>query len=125
MFTAWAYVHLVSHSDTVKIAHPAMLKAIAASKKKNDRVVARKISDLLRCNLFPECNMATREIRYRRRVLWYRNFLVRQSVQMKNRVSSMLMETGIFNKKQMVKNVTFVSCLKRKEAPCPNPCQTC
>ena len=54
MFTAWVYDHLVSHSGTVKIAHPAMLKAITASKKKNDRVDAQKISDLLRCNFFPD-----------------------------------------------------------------------
>jgi hypothetical protein len=32
-----------------------MLKAITASKKKNDKVDARTIADLLRCNLLPEC----------------------------------------------------------------------
>ena len=44
--------------------------------------------------------LASREIRDRRRVLRYRNLLVRQSVQMKNRVGSMLMETGICYNKQ-------------------------
>jgi hypothetical protein len=38
-----------------------MLQAIAAGKKKNDRVDARKIADLLRCDYFPECHMAPRE----------------------------------------------------------------
>src|SRR3954453_20003123 len=77
-----------------------MLKAISAGKKKNDRVDARKISDLLRCNYFPECHIASREIRDRRRILRYRNLMVRQNVQMKNRVSGMLMETGISYNKQ-------------------------
>jgi transposase len=100
MFTGWVYDHLTDRSGSVKIAHPAMLKAITASKKKNDHVDARKISDLLRCNYFPECHIASREIRDRRRILRYRNLMVRQNVQMKNRVSGMLMKTGISYKKQ-------------------------
>jgi hypothetical protein len=39
--------------------------------------------------------MATPEIRDRRRVLRFRNLLVRQAVRMKNKVSGLLMETGI------------------------------
>jgi hypothetical protein len=36
IFTSWVYDHLGSRSHTVKVAHPAMLKAIAASNRKND-----------------------------------------------------------------------------------------
>jgi hypothetical protein len=43
-------------------------------------VDARKIADLLRCDYFPECHMASREIRDRRRVLRYRNLLVGTSM---------------------------------------------
>src|ERR1700674_3660155 len=95
LFTGWIYDHLVSGGAMVKVAHPAMLQAIAAGKKKNDQVDARKISDLLRCDYFPECHMAARETRDRRRVLRYRNLLVSQTVRMKNKVSGLLMETGI------------------------------
>jgi transposase len=42
------------------LAAPAMLKAIAAGKKKNDHIDARKISNLLRCDYFPECHMAAK-----------------------------------------------------------------
>src|SRR5689334_18251927 len=63
LFTGWIYDHLVSAGSVVKVAHPAMLQAIAAGKKKNDRVDARKIADLLRCDYFPECHMGSREIR--------------------------------------------------------------
>jgi hypothetical protein len=69
MFTGWIYDHLVSNGAAVKVGHAAMLKAIAAGKKKNDRVDARKLADLLRCDYFPECHMAPRELRDRRRVL--------------------------------------------------------
>jgi transposase len=49
MFTGWIYDHLLPHAAAVKVAHPLMLRAIAASKKKNDRIDASKIADCLRC----------------------------------------------------------------------------
>jgi len=102
LFTAWVYDHLTAKDISVKVAHPAMLKAIFAGKRKNDEIDARKLADLLRCNYFPECHMASRETRDRRRVLRYRNVLVRQSTQTKNKMAAMLMETGIpYNKKKL------------------------
>ena len=104
IFTGWIYDHLLPHAEKVKVAHPLMLRAIAASKKKNDRIDARKIADLLRCDLLPECHMASTEIRQRRRTLRYRGLLVRQMVQMKNRISGLLMETGVsYNKRRLHK----------------------
>jgi transposase len=79
----------------VKVAHPLMLRAIAAAKKKNDRIDAGKIADCLRCDFLPECHMAPTEIRERRRILRYRTLVMRQAVQMKNRISGLLMETGV------------------------------
>jgi transposase len=116
MFTGWVYDHLMKHSPQVKVAHPAMLKAISAGKKKNDRVDAQKIFDLLRCNYFPECHMASREIRDRRRVLRYRKLLVHQSVQMKNRIGSMLMETGISYNKQKLHRRRYFNHLLEDQA---------
>jgi hypothetical protein len=34
----------VPHAEQVKVAHPLMLRAIAATKKKNDRIDAGKIA---------------------------------------------------------------------------------
>ena len=116
MFTGWIYDHLRKYSPQVKVAHPAMLKAISAGKKKNDRVDAQKISDLLRCNYFPECYLASRETRDRLRVLRYRNLLVRQSVQMKNRIGSMLMETGISYNKQKLHRRRYFNQLLEEQA---------
>src|ERR1700736_3272654 len=87
MFTGWIYAHLLPHAAAVKVAHPLMLRVIAAAKKKNDRTDANKISDCLRCDFLPECYRASIEIRQRRRTLRYGNLLVRQSVQLKNRIS--------------------------------------
>ena len=37
MFTGWIYDHLLPHAAAVRVAHPLMLRAIEAAKKKNDR----------------------------------------------------------------------------------------
>ncbi len=36
IFTGWIYDHLHPHAAQIKVAHPLMLRAIAAAKKKND-----------------------------------------------------------------------------------------
>jgi transposase len=102
LFTGWVYDDLKPRAQELKVAHPAMLKAIAASKKKNDKVDARKIADLLRCDLLPECYMAPSRTRELRRVLRYRNLVVRQATRMKNRIAGLLMETGTpYNKQRL------------------------
>lgn len=75
IFTGWIYDHLLPHAEKVKVAHPLMLRAIAAAKKKNDRIDAGKIADCLRCDFLPECHMASTEIRDQRRTLRYRNLV--------------------------------------------------
>ena len=100
LFTGWIYDYLKPHAAALKVAHPRMLRAIAAAKKKNDRIDASKICDCLRCDFLPECYMASTEIRERRRTLRYRNLLVRQMVQTKNKIAVLLMEAGVSYNKQ-------------------------
>jgi len=107
IFTAWIYDHLLPHAAALKVAHPLMLRAIAAAKKKNDRIDAHKIADCLRCDFLPECYMASTEIRERRRTLRYRNLLVRQAVQMKNKIAVLLMEAGVSYNKQKLHKVGY------------------
>jgi transposase len=111
IFTGWIYDHLLPHAEKVKVAHPLMLRAIAAAKKKNDRIDAAKIADCLRCDFLPECHMAATEIRDRRRILRYRNLVVKQSIQMKNRVSGLLMETGVSYTKRRLHKVGYFADL--------------
>src|SRR5271154_3209688 len=107
IFTGWIYDHLRPHASEVKVAHPLMLRAIAAAKKKNDKIDASKIADCLRCDFLPECYMASTEIRERRRTLRYRNLLVRQSVQPKNKIAVLLMEAGVSYSKQKLHKVGY------------------
>ena len=102
LFTGWIYDYLLPHAQELKVAHPAMLKAITTAKKKNDAADAEMIADLLRCNLLPECYMAPEEQRNLRRILRYRNLLVREAAKMKTKTAGLLMEVGAeYNKKRL------------------------
>src|SRR5260221_11887930 len=81
-----------------------MLRAIAAAKKKNDRIDANKICDCLRCDFLPECYIAPTAIRERRGTLRYRHLLVRQMVQMKTKISMLLREAAVSYNKQRLHN---------------------
>src|SRR5207244_2057514 len=59
------------------------------------------------CDVRPECHMASTAIRDRRRTLRYRHLLVRQMVQMKNRISGLLMETGVSHNKKRLHKVGY------------------
>jgi transposase len=102
LFTGWIYDFLKPHAFKIAVAHPEMLKAITAAKKKNDRADAEKIADLLRVNMLPECYMAPTELRELRRILRYRNHIVQTAVKEKNKISSLLMEVGAtYTKKRL------------------------
>jgi transposase len=94
IFTGWIYDFLKPRAAVLKVAHPLMLRAIAASKKKNDKIDAAKIADCLRADLLPECYMAPTQIREMRRELRFRNLLVSEAIKMKNKISGVLMEVG-------------------------------
>jgi transposase len=116
LFTSWIYDHLRGYGAEVKVANPSMLKAIVACKRKNDRIDAAKIADLLRANLLPECYMAPTEIRQMRRTLRYRNLLVRQMTMTKNKVSALLMESGIeYNKAKLHQKKYFHELIDNSE----------
>jgi transposase len=116
MFSGWIYDTLKPYAAQLDMAHPAMLKAISAAKKKNDKIDARMIADLLRCNLLPACYVATPEIRELRRLLRYRNLVVQQSVRMQNKIAGLLMESGTsFNKEKLHGKKYFSSLLEELE----------
>lgn len=116
IFTGWIYDFLKPHALELKVAHPEMLKAITAAKKKNDRADAEKLADLLRVNLLPECVMMSEELRELRRILRYRNMVVRTAVVMKNKVSGLLMEVGAtYDKRKIHGKRYFKNFLERVE----------
>jgi hypothetical protein len=79
LFSGWIYDTLLPFAAKLEMGHPAMMKAIGASKKKNDRIDARKTADLVRCNLLPACYVAPAWTRELRRMLRYRNVVVAQA----------------------------------------------
>ena len=116
LFTGWVYDFLKPYAFDLKVAHPEMLKAITAAKKKNDRADAEKIADLLRVNLLPECYMLSEELRELRRILRYRNMIVRTAVKMKNKMSGLLMEVGAtYSKEKLHRRKYFDNLLERIE----------
>lgn len=116
LFTGWIYDFLRPHAVDLKVAHPEMLKAITAAKKKNDRADAEKLADLLRVNLLPECVMMSEELRELRRILRYRNMIVRTATRMKNKISGLLMEVGAdYNKQRLHGKAYFDQLLERVE----------
>jgi transposase len=116
LFSGWIYDTLKPYGERLEMGHPAMMKAITAGKKKSDRIDARKIADLLRCNLLPSCYVATPEIRELRRLLRYRNLVVRESVRMQNKIAGLLMETGTpFQKEKLHGKKYFANLLKNLE----------
>jgi transposase len=40
IFSGWIYDHLLPHAAQIKVAHPLMLRAIAAAKKKTNPISA-------------------------------------------------------------------------------------
>lgn len=113
LFSAWIYDTLKPYAEQLLMAHPARMKAICSGKKKSDRLDARTIADLLRCNLLPTCYVLSREMRDLRRLLRYRNLVVRESVRMQNKMAGLLMETGTpFVKDKLHGKKYFATLLK-------------
>ena len=79
MFSGWIYDALKPHAADLKVAHSALLAAIAAGKHASDRLDARTICNLLRADLIAGVWMAPPELRAMRTQLRYRNPVVRQS----------------------------------------------
>jgi transposase len=116
LFSNWIYDLLKPFAVELQMGHPAMMKAIGASKKKTDRLDARTIADLLRCDLLPRCYVAPPEIRELRRQMRYRNLIVSQATRTKNRMSGLLMETGAeYNKRQLHGRKYFHALLEELE----------
>lgn len=121
MFTAWIYDYLQPYAAELKVAHSAMLKAIAASKHASDRLDARAIADLVRMDWIPKVWMAPPEIRSLRLLLRYRNLVVRQSTQTKNRIAATLMEQGVEYVKEKLHGKRYFTDLFSRLDQIPDP----
>lgn len=86
----YAFDALVATGASVKLAHPARVKAIASARVKTDKIDARILAHLPRTGLIPEAwapPPATRELRDLVRLRWR---FVTQRITAKNRISNLL-----------------------------------
>jgi transposase len=95
LFSHWIYRHLKPHAEELVMGNPARMKAICAGKKKSDKLDARTLADLLRCQLFPACYVIAPELEGLRRQLRFRRRLVDEAVGFKNKTAGLLMEVGV------------------------------
>jgi transposase len=85
-------------TDTLKmdviLSNPYQTKAIAASKKKTDRVDARILADLHRGGYIAECYVADADIVESRQLTRYRHTLVESRARYKNLIHGILLQNG-------------------------------
>jgi transposase len=116
MFSHWIFQHLRPHAAELKMGHPARMKAITAGKKKTDRMDARTIANLLRCNLLPECFVMPPELAILRQQLRFRRMVVEEETKFKNRIAGLLMEAGLeYEKKRLHGRKYFATLTEHNE----------
>jgi len=95
MFSHWIYHHLKPHAQRLEMGHAARMKAISAGKKKSDKIDARTIADLLRCDLFPSCYVIPPELGALRQQMRFRRLVVEDTVMFQNKTAGLLMSAGV------------------------------
>jgi transposase len=116
MFSHWIYEHLKPHAAKIEMGHAARMKAISAGKKKSDKLDARTIADLLRCNLFPTCFVIPPELGALRQQLRFRRLVVQENVMFKNKTAGLLMGAGVeYERRRLHGKRYFESLVKDNE----------
>jgi transposase len=116
MFSHWIFQHLSPYAAELKMGHPARMKAITAGKNKSDRIDARTIANLLRCELLPECFVMPPELAALRQQLRFRRTLVEETTKFKNRAASLLMEAGVEYEKKRLHGKKYFANLTQHNA---------
>lgn len=76
--------------ESVSLAHPLKVRAIAEAKIKTDKIDAETLAQLLRANLIPAAHIPCRETRSIKEMIRQRVFLVRMRTRLKNRIHVLL-----------------------------------
>jgi len=118
LFTDWVYDVMHEYNEDIEVGNPMALKYISSMKRKNDRLDAKKMANLLRCDMFPGIHMLSKEMRMLRRLVRYRNFVVREITRFKNYTTTQLMGLGIeYNSRKIHGKKYFARLLKEVEIP--------
>ncbi len=114
LFSHWIYHHLKEAGLEVQMGHAARMKAISAGKKKSDKVDARTIADLLRCDMFPSCFVISPELGALRRQLRFRRRVVDEQTRFKNMTAGILMECGVEYERRRLHGKRYFAELMRQ-----------
>lgn len=113
MFSHWIYYHLKDRGANVLMGHAARMKAICAGKKKSDKLDARTIADLLRCDMFPSCWVISPELGALRRQMRFRRRVVDEQTRFKNLTAGLLMQRGVeYERKRLHGKRYFADLMK-------------
>ena len=93
----YGYLHreLSRMASSVIVAHPAQLRLIFRSKRKNDRVDARKLAKLLYLDEVPQVYVPGQEVQSWRELIEHRHRIVNRRASRKNALRSLLRNHGV------------------------------
>jgi transposase len=79
----------------ILMAHPGAVRLIFKSKRKNDRLDAKRLAKLLFLDEVPTAYVPSAEIRHWREMIEYRQSIIRSVIGCKNRIRALLRRQGI------------------------------
>src|SRR3989338_3967577 len=91
----WLVDLLQGQGLTVKLVHAKKARIIAESTIKTDKIDARVLAHLYRCNFLPEAYIANHQTRHERELLRYYISLVKIQTSVKNQVHAILSKHNI------------------------------
>src|SRR5579862_4154650 len=91
----WLADLLTASKIDVVLAHPQKVKAIAASKRKTDKIDADTLAHLLRADLIPEAYYCPKELRETKELLRARASMIGLRTQVKNKIHSLLHKANV------------------------------
>ena len=95
------YDTLASFAHRVVMAHPGRLRLIFRSKRKSDRIDAKKLAFLLRIDEVPASHVPGQDVRQWRELIEFRRDLVDRRTAVKNQIRSLLHSAGIVAVKKL------------------------
>jgi transposase len=91
----WLYDLLSEHGINVVISNPVKTKAIASARIKNDKLDSYMLAQLLRTDLIATVYVSSKKTRELKELMRHRGKLVRDAVQMKNRIHNIMAKNNL------------------------------
>jgi len=95
--SGYLYDGLLDLTDTLTVSNPTKMTWIYRTKKKNDRMDAKKQAILLAVKQIPRVHMPALEVREWRRLIGHRRKIVEGRTQCKNRIRAHFKNRGLIN----------------------------